>query len=102
MGSNEKIKALVEMSREERAHRTYQRVVYRRLVDFQLAIRDAKRVKADIGVIGELDTEHMIEQLCKIADIEWRSQVEKQGYQEPVLGEEKDIDIAFEDEDVAL
>ena len=102
MGSIAKIKALVEMSREERAHRTYQRTVYRRMVDLQLAIREAQRVKADIGVIGELDTEHMIEQLCKIADIEWRSQVEKQGYREPVLEAESVVEIALDDEDVSL
>ena len=80
-----KMKKLAEMPREQIAARTFQRVVYRRLVDLQLAIWEAKRAGAELGVTGELDTRHLIDEICKIGDIEHRSIAENPAYEPPAL-----------------
>ena len=78
-------KKLMELSRDERAGRTYQRIVYRKLVDLQTAIRDCWRQgHAPLGVLDELDTQNLIEQLVKIADIDYRSPAENPNYKPPV------------------
>ena len=78
-------KKLIELPRDDRVGRTYQRIVYRRLVDLQTAIRDCRRQRhAPLGVLDELDTEHLIEQLVKIADIDYRSPAENPNYKPPV------------------
>lgn len=78
-------KKLIELPREQRAGRTYQRIVYRKLVDLQTAIRDCWRQgHAPLGVIDELDTQNLIEQLVKIADIDYRSPAENPNYKPPV------------------
>lgn len=79
-----KTSELAKMDREDRAGRTYQRIVYTKLVALQAAIRDAKRQgHAPLGVIDELDTQNLIEQLVRIADIEYRSPAENPNYIEP-------------------
>ena len=78
-------KKLMELSRDERSGRTYQRIVYRKLVDLQTAIRDCWRQgHAPLGVLDELDTQNLIEQLVKIADIDYRSPAENPSYKPPV------------------
>ena len=82
-------KKLIELPRDDRAGRTYQRIVYRRLVDLQTAIRDCRRQgHAPLGVLDELDTENLIEQLVKIADIDYRSPAENPNYKPPVRADE--------------
>ena len=82
-------KKLIELPRDDRVGRTYQRIVYRRLVDLQTAIRDCRRQRhAPLGVLDELDTEHLIEQLVKIADIDYRSPAENPAYKPPVRPDE--------------
>lgn len=79
-----KTSELAKMDREDRAGRTYQRIVYTKLVALQAAIRDAKRQgHAPLGVLDELDTQNLIEQLVRIADIEYRSPAENPNYIEP-------------------
>lgn len=81
-------KKLMELSRDERAGRTYQRIVYRKLVDLQTAIRDAWRQgHAPLGVLDELDTQNLIDQLVKVADIDYRSPAENPNYVAPVRAE---------------
>ena len=78
-------KKLASLPREERAGRTYQRIAYRKLVDLQSAIRDCRRQgKAPLGVLDELDTENLIEHLCSVADIDYRSPAENPNYKPPV------------------
>jgi len=82
-------KKLIELPRDDRAGRTYQRIVYRRLVDLQTAIRDCRRQgHAPLGVLDELDTQNLIEQLVKIADIDYRSPAENPAYKPPVRPDE--------------
>ena len=82
-------KKLMELSRDERAGRTYQRIVYRKLVDLQTAIRDCWRQgHAPLGVLDELDTQNLIEQLVKIADIDYRSPAENPAYKPPVRSDD--------------
>lgn len=78
-----KTKDLAAMPKKERADRTYQRIVYRKLVDLQTAIWDARRRETPLGLIDELDTQNLIEDLVEIADIEYRSPAEKEGYEAP-------------------
>lgn len=80
-----KTNQLVELPRKERADRTYQRIVYRKLVDLQVAIRDARRHAVPLGELAELDTPHLVERLCKLADIEYRSIAEQSEYEKPIL-----------------
>ena len=68
-----KTKDLMELPRKERADRTYQRIVYRKLVDLQIAVSEARQVETPLGVVGELDIQNLIEQLVKLADIDYRS-----------------------------
>ncbi len=78
-------KKLIELPRDDRAGRTYQRIVYRKLVDLQTAIRDCWRQgHAPLGVLDELDTQNLIEQLVKVADIDYRSPAENPNYKPPV------------------
>lgn len=82
-------KKLIELPRDARAGRTYQRIVYRRLVDLQTAIRDCWRQGyAPLGVLDELDTQNLIEQLVEIADIDYRSPAENPNYKPPVRADE--------------
>lgn len=80
-----KTSELAKKSREEIAERTYQRIVYRKLVDLQTAIRDCKRRGDALGELGELDMQHLIERLVKLAGIEYRSIAEQSDYVEPAL-----------------
>lgn len=87
-------KKLIELPREQRAGRTYQRIVYRKLVDLQTAIRDCRRQgHAPLGVIDELDTQNLIEQLVKVADIDYRSPAENPNYKPPVNSGDNSADL---------
>lgn len=66
-------KDLLALSKKERADRTYQRIVYRKLVDLQTAIYQATKQDVPLGVLSELDTRHLIEELVELAGIEYRS-----------------------------
>ena len=93
---------LAKYSRDEIAERTYQRIAYRKLVDLQVAIRDCKRRGYKLGELGELDTQHLVERLVKLAGIEYRSIAENPGYEEaqpPSIESVTDVPIL---EDVEL
>lgn len=79
-----KLKKLGEMSRDELAGRTYQRIAYRKLVDLQTAVRECKRRGYELGVLGELQIQGIIEDLVRIAGIEYRSVEERSDY-EPAM-----------------
>lgn len=83
---------LAAMPRSERAIRTYERIVYRKLVDLQTAIREARRQGSKLGILDELDTQNLINQFTAFAGIEYRSIEENPSYEKPVLPDAKAVE----------
>lgn len=92
-----------KLDRKQVTHRTYQRIVYRKLVDFQTAIKQARRQGIALGICGELDTQSLIEDICKVGGIEYRSVEERPDFEPLALPDVQTvtdvpvIDIADED-----
>lgn len=95
-----------KFSRKEIADRTFQRIVYRKLVDFQTAIKQARRQGAELGICGELDTKNLIEDICRVGDIEYRSIEEQVDYNPPELPDAQTVTdvpiISLDDDNVSL
>ncbi len=85
MSTSSKMKKVADMTREERGARTYQRIVYTKVCELQGAIREAKSHNVPLGIVGELDTEHLIAAIRETGDIEYKSLAESKDYQRPEL-----------------
>jgi len=102
MSTSSKMKKVADMDRSERAARTYQRIVYTKVCELQGAIREAKSHSVPLGIVGELDTEHLIAAIREIGDIEYKSLAESKDYQRPELPDAetvKDVPIIDLDDD---
>lgn len=95
-------KDIFAMDRKDRADRTYQRMVYYKLSELKAAISTAKRHGADCGITGELDTRHLIEDLAKLAEIEYRTEGDRMPDNVAEIPLEIDEENTLEDEDLDL
>ena len=103
MSTSSKMKAVADMTREERAHRTFQRIVYTKLCELQAAIYEARNHDTPLGVIEELDTPHLIGEIRRIGAIEYKSAMESKDYVKrelPSVESVKDLPILDVNEDV--
>lgn len=91
-------KDVFAMDKKERADRTYQRLVYYKLAELKGAIHNAKRHGVELGIVGELDTRNLIENLALLAEIEYRTEGDRSPDNVAEIADENTL----EDEDLDL